>query len=118
MQQQRARAWAALLAAEAAGDPAERFRLAHLGALRAAASLLEGRRTAARRGPRSAWELVERERPELRPWTAYFASGARLRAAVEAGRDVDISAEQAEHVLSMAHLFLEVVGELPMARAS
>jgi hypothetical protein len=41
-----------------------------------------------------------------------------LRAAVESGREPAVSAEQAEHVLSMAELFLEVIEGLPAARAS
>ena len=113
------RAWSELSAAQDAADPAERFRRAHLGALKAGASVLALRRPAAARGrPRSVWELLEREAPELDGWAAYFAGGAALRAAVEAGRDPVVSAEVAEDQLAMARRFLELVEGLPAAKAS
>lgn len=114
-----ARARSELSAAQDAADPAERFRRAHLGALRAGAAVLAQRRPAAVRGrPRSVWELLEREAPELDGWAAYFAGGAALRAAVETGRDPVVSTEAAEDQLAMARRFLELVEDLPAAEAS
>lgn len=118
-QQLLVRAAAELAAARSEPDPAQRFVRAHLAALRAGAAVLAGRANAMPRGrPRAVWELVRREFPELGAWTAYFASGAALRAAVESGREPEISTVQADHVLTMAELFIEVIEGLPAARAS
>jgi predicted ArsR family transcriptional regulator len=113
------RAKSELLLAEAAIDPGERFRRAHLAALRAAAAVLERRALRPVRGrPRSVWELLQRDAPELQRWAAFFASGARLRAAVESGRDPGVTPEQADHLVTMARRFLDVVEERPAAHAS
>lgn len=115
-----ARARGELRAASAAAEPAERFRRAHLAALRVGAAILEVRpaRTGRHR-PAAVWDLVARAAPELGAWVAYFAAGAAIRAAVEAGRDPGVTAEQADHVLSMAGLFLDLVESQPrVARAS
>jgi hypothetical protein len=118
-QQLLARAATELAAAEAEPDPAQRFLRAHLAALRAGASALAGRGSTAARGrPRAVWELVRREVPELGAWTAYFAAGAALRAAVESGREPPVSRDQADQVLTMAGLFIEMIEGLPAARAS
>lgn len=105
--------------AEAADEPAERFRHAHLCAIRAASAVIAARQPpSARRRPRSVWELTAAAAPELRAWAAYFASGAPLRAAVEAGRAPLVANDQADHVLSMARLFLDVVEGSSADRAS
>ena len=76
-----------LAEAAATADPGERFRLAHLSALRTAAavSAQRGRPASARRRLMSVWVLLERVAPEHADWAAYFAAGAPIRAAVEAG---------------------------------
>ena len=66
----------------------ERYRLAHLAALRFAAALFaeraqpSGRR---HRGPVNAWVLLVSMAPDLGEWAAFFAAGAPTRAALEAG---------------------------------
>lgn len=114
------RARGELAAARSATEPAERFRRAHLAALRVGAAVLALRRISnVRSRPTAVWELVGRAAPELYAWAAYFASGAPIRAAVEAGRESVVTPEQADHVLTMAGMFLELVEELPRAaRAS
>jgi len=62
--------------------PAEKYRSAHLAALRAAASVLALRARPAvsvRRRPTSAWVLLDRIAPELSELCAYFADSARHR---------------------------------------
>jgi hypothetical protein len=116
-----ARARRELTDAEVATDPTQRFQHAHLAALRTAAAVLEMHPKPAPRGRlRTVWELTARAAPELSAWTAYFAAGASLRAAVESGRESAVSLVQADHLLSMAGMFLETV-ETPasvLARAS
>lgn len=105
----RARAW--LAEANRAAAAAERFRLAHLAALRAAAALfaVRSRPGSAPRRLRSAWALLDSVAPELADWSAYFASGAAARAAVEAGAVSAVSQRQADEQLRAANEFLELV---------
>lgn len=108
-----ARADAELLAAQFSSEPGERFVHAHLAALRAAAAVIAVRgRPLGRRAPRAAWEMLAVVAPELEAWSAYFASGAALRRAVEAGRLDAVDAARAESVLCSAEDFLDEVGEL------
>jgi hypothetical protein len=113
-----ARARQELAAATDATDPAERFRRAHLAALRIGASVLAERRVTVRGRPRPVWELVEREAPELERWAAYFAAGAALRAAIESGREPVVAPDVAEAELAMATRFLDLVEAEPEAWAS
>ena len=71
----------------ATDDPGERFRLAHLSALRTAAAVSAQRGPPGERPRRlmSVWVLLERVAPEYAEWAAYFAAGAPVRAAIEAG---------------------------------
>ena len=71
----------------AAADVGERFRFAHLAALRVAAAVLaeRGRPASARRRLISVWVLLDSVAPELADWAALFAAGAPVRAAIEAG---------------------------------
>ena len=96
--------------AEGAQVPGERYALAHLAALRAAAAVLAARtRPHGRRGrPVSAWRLLTEVAPELTEWAAFFASGAPKRAAAEAGRPV-VSRREADDLMRDAELFLLVV---------
>jgi hypothetical protein len=91
-------------------DPDERFRLAHLAGLRAAAALIADRaRPGARRGPTSAWVLLVEVAPELTEWAGYFAAGVSKRAAIEFGsRDV-VTAREADDLVRGGSQFLTLV---------
>ncbi|MCL2454340.1 MAG: SAV_6107 family HEPN domain-containing protein [Micrococcales bacterium] len=105
-----ARADGELVAAALCGQPWERYLHAHLAALRAAAAVLDVRGTPRGRGvPRDVWGLAERVAPELAGLWAYFAAGAPLRAAVEAGRTDRVSAERADEVVGCAEQTVEAV---------
>ena len=67
--------------AVAADEPGERFRLAHLSALRTAAAVSAqfGRPAATRRRLMSVWVLLERIAPQHADWAAYFAAGKMAR---------------------------------------
>ena len=93
-----------------AGEPGERFRLAHLAALRSAAALFAQRaRPAGKRRLVSAWVLVDAVAPELAEWSAYFAGTAGKRAAVEAGAHSVVSERDAEDQLHAAEQFVTLV---------
>ncbi|GAA4733096.1 hypothetical protein GCM10023216_26600 [Isoptericola chiayiensis] len=105
------RADAELASALRTADPAERFVHAHLAALRSAAALVELHDGGVPRGrARPVWELLTRVEPELGAWSVYFASGARLRAAVDAGRAEGVSAQRADELLACAEDFRDEVG--------
>ena len=120
--------------AEAAAVPApgQRYALAHLAALRAAAAVLACRAQAtpvmptvmpiatpigaptspvpARRSrPTSAWVLLAGVAPELAEWAAFFAAGARKRAAAEAGLAGVVTPREADDLLRDAQSFLAVI---------
>ncbi len=110
----------ALTEASAADEPGERFRLAHLSALRTAAALCahRGRPASVRRKLMSVWVLMERVAPEYAEWAAYFAAGASLRAAVEAGASSAVTPRAADDQLRAAGEFLLLVeGSLGMLAA-
>jgi SAV_6107-like HEPN len=100
-----------LAEAAAADSAAERFRLAHLAALRTAAAVFadRGRPVSARRRLVSAWVLVESVAPELSEWAGYFAAGAAARAAVEAGAVSAVTSRDADDQLRAAGEFLMLV---------
>jgi hypothetical protein len=106
-----AQAHSALAAAAAARDPGERFSTAHLAALRAAAALcaVRGRPALARRRLLSVWVLLQRVAPEHAEWAVYFAAGAQIRAAAEAGALSAVSERAADDQLRAAREFLGVV---------
>ncbi len=97
--------------AAATTDNGERFRLAHLSALRTAAavSAQRGRPAATRRRLMSVWVLLERVAPEHADWAAYFAAGAPVRAAIEAGAVSAASARAADDQFRAATEFLATV---------
>jgi hypothetical protein len=97
-------------AARADGD-GERFRLAHLAALRVAAAVVarRGRPPAARRRLMSVWVVLDRVAPDLADWGAFFAAGARARAAIEAGAHGVVARREADDQLRAATQFLAVV---------
>jgi hypothetical protein len=107
------RADAELVAAGLAGSPAERFVHAHLGALRAAAAVVALRgRPAARSRARSVWDMLALVEPSLAAWSVYFAGGARIRAAVDAGRDEAVEGRQADEIMACAEDFRDEVAML------
>ena len=93
--------------------PAERYATAHLAALRAAAAVLACRArpagTGRRSRPTSAWVLLSEVAPELAEWAAFFAAGARKRAAAEAGLPSAVTAREADDLVRDAETFLAVV---------
>lgn len=101
-----AAARAGLVDAEAAQVPRERYALAHLAALRAAAAVLAARARPAqtRRRPVSAWQLLAVVAPELGEWAEFFSAGATKRAAAQAGRPV-ASQREADDLLRDAARF-------------
>jgi len=104
-----------LLEAASAATPAERYAAAHLAALRAAAAVLACRaRPAGRSGvrrsrPTSAWVLLSAVAPELGEWAAFFAAGARKRAAAEAGLPGAVTAREADDLVREVEQFLLLV---------
>ena len=98
--------------AAATTSPGERYALAHLAALRAAAAVLSCRAqpaTPQRGRPRSAWVLLSQVAPELAEWAQFFASGAGKRAAAEAGVAGVVTPREADDLLRDAQSFLSVV---------
>ena len=109
--------------------PGQRYALAHLAALRGAAAVLAcrarpavapaagntgggptGGLTGGRRSrPTSAWVLLSAHSPELAEWAAFFAAGARKRAAAEAGLAGVVTPREADDLLRDATSFLAVV---------
>jgi hypothetical protein len=57
----------------------------------------------------SVWVLLERIAPEHADWAAYFAAGAAMRAAIEAGAVSAVSARAADDQLRAATEFLALV---------
>jgi hypothetical protein len=101
---------------EAAGTerPGERYATAHLAALRAAAAVLACRArpesgVRRRSRPTSAWVLLATVAPELQEWAAFFAAGARKRAAAEAGLPAAVTPREADDLVRDAETFLAVV---------
>jgi hypothetical protein len=113
--------------AEAVLEPRapEKYRSAHLAALRAAAAVLALRArpvSASRRRPTSAWVLLEAVAPELAEWTVYFADSAQRRAAIEAGATSVVSERDADDLLRATGEFIAIaermVGGLVLGVAS
>lgn len=94
--------------------PGERYALAHLAALRAAAAVLAERaraRPGYRGRPASAWRLLAAVAPELTEWAGFYAAGAPKRAAAEAGLPV-IGIREADDLLRQTGTFIEGVEAL------
>ncbi len=91
-------------------DADERFRLAHLAALRSSAALFAERaRPGSRRGPTSAWVLLAEVAPEMTDWATYFSAGAAKRAAIEFGSHGVVSAREADDLVRGSSDFLHLV---------
>jgi hypothetical protein len=104
--------------AAATTAPGERYALAHLAALRAAAAVLACRTQpqARRAKPRSAWVLLAEVAPEMREWAEFFAAGAAKRAAAEAGLAGVVTPREADDLLRDAESFLAVVETTLLSR--
>lgn len=104
---------AVLLEAAATPDAGERFRLAHLSALRTAAAVAaeRGRPASVRRRLMNVWVLLEKVAPEYAEWAALFAAGAPLRAAVEAGAVSAVTTRAADDQVRAATEFLALVDD-------
>jgi hypothetical protein len=100
--------------AERETDPAERFIGAYLAALRGAAAVLaaHGRPHRGRSRPASTWVLLDADAPELREWSAFFASNSATRADAQAGITGRVTAEAAAELVRAAKPFLELVRRL------
>ncbi|QDW63083.1 SAV_6107 family HEPN domain-containing protein [Oerskovia sp. KBS0722] len=108
-----ARADAELVAAGLTADPAERFVHSHLGALRSAAAVVALRgRPSPRSRARSVWDMLALVEPGLSAWSVYFAGGAGIRAAVDAGRFDAVEARQADEIMACAEDFRDEVAML------
>ncbi|WP_372668696.1 SAV_6107 family HEPN domain-containing protein [Amycolatopsis kentuckyensis] len=103
-----------LAEAERETDSVERFVGAYLAALRGAAAVLaaRGRPHRGRARPASTWVLLDSVAPELREWSAFFASNSAARAAAQAGITGKVTAESADGLVHAATPFLELVRRL------
>lgn len=97
-----------------AGDIADRYAAAHLGALRGAAALLATRPKPTARALKhaSVWVLMAKVAPELEEWANYFAAGSAKRKAAEAGITRLISDQDATEMVRQTSDFLEVIEQL------
>jgi SAV_6107-like HEPN len=84
----------------------ERYRQAHVAALRGAAAVLGGRRHTGRGRPMSAWLLLDDVAPELADWSAYFRDSAVRRAAIEAGSAAAVTDRDADDLVLAVGEFL------------
>ena len=102
-----------LTAASIAPTAGERYAAAHLAALRAAAAVLAARSRPSSRRSRvlSVWVVLPQIAPQLGEWSAFFAAGARKRAAAEAGLDI-VSHREADDLVRDADAFLIRVCEV------
>lgn len=98
--------------ARATTEAGERYVAAHLAALRAAAAVLAVRGRPRRGATLNVWEVLPRVAPELTEWAAFFAAGARRRAAVEAGLHAAATTREADDLVRDATTFCDVVAEL------
>lgn len=101
----------ALAAAEAAEQPAQRYLLAHLAALRIAAEAMAGRPR--RRGAlhsldgthRNVWAVLPEVAPELGEWAEYFATLQLKRQAIAAGAVALVGDREADDLVRDARAF-------------
>ena len=108
----------ALVAAEFAETPAERYLHAQLAALRVAATILAARARAASSGRlRNVWQVVGEVAPEFAEWAGYFAATQAKRQAVAAGEHFLVSPREADDLVRDAQAFHDEVARR-FARAS
>ena len=107
-----ARADGELVAAQFSAEPWEQFSHAHLAALRAAAAVVAARgRPGGRGAPRTVWGMLEQVAPELGVAARFFADGAALRSAVDAGRFDQVDDDRAERTLVAAEDLVDAARE-------
>ena len=105
------RSHATLEAACRASETSERYRDAHLGALRAAAAVVAARTTPGPRSrPRSVWQVLPVVAPELGEWAVFFAACSTRRSVLDRGGR--IAPREADDLLRQAEMFLEIVQDL------
>lgn len=98
-----------LLQACHADTAEERYRLAHLAALRAAAAVLAAdARRAPGSGPRNVWAVLPPVAPELAEWAQFFEGTARRRSLLERGAVV-VTTREADDLVRQVETFLELV---------
>ena len=101
---------AALVTAELADTPADRYLQAHLAALRVAATILAARaRAASGARLRNVWQVVGEVAPEFAEWAGYFAAIQGKRQAVAAGATALVSPREADDLLRDAQAFHDAV---------
>lgn len=100
--------------AERETDPAQRFAIAYLAALRAAAAVLalRGRPHRGPAKPMSVWVLLTSIAPELKDWAAFFASASATRAAVQAGITRFVTARAADDLVRQAGHFTHLIDKV------
>lgn len=106
------RAHDAILEAELAEHPSERFLAAHLAALRVAAIILTvrgGPAAGSRSRRRNAWDVVADVAPEFAEWATFFAATEPKRDAVRSGARAIVTAREADDLVRDARAFLTVV---------
>ena len=112
------RARDALLGAELAEAAAERYLLAHLAALRVAATVLGARAHATTRGRlRNVWQLVGEVAPEFSEWAGFFAAIQVKRQAVAAGAATIVTHREADDLVRDARAFHDAVSRRLAAAA-
>ena len=99
-------------------DPAQRFAIAYLASLRAAAAMLalRGRPHRGRARPTSAWVLLTKLAPELSEWADFFASGSATRAAILAGVTRHVSDRTADDLVRQAAQFTDLIADAVAGR--
>ena len=107
------RARGAILTAELADRPGDRYLAAHDAALQVAAVVLKWRANPAagarRSRPRNAWRMLADVAPEFAEWAAFFAATEVKREAVRAGATTIVSAREADDLVRDAQGFLATV---------
>ncbi len=101
---------AALVGAELADSPAERYLQAQLAALRVAATILAARARAASGGRlRNVWQVVGEVAPEFSEWAGFFAATQGKREAVAAGAIAIVTVREADDLVRDAQAFHDAV---------
>lgn len=101
---------AALVGAELADTPAERYLQAQLAALRVAATILAARAQAASGGRlRNVWQVVGEVAPEFSEWAGFFAATQGKREAVAAGAIAIVTVREADDLVRDAQAFHDAV---------
>ena len=101
---------AALVGAELADTPAERYLQAQLAALRVAAAILAARAHAASGGRlRNVWQVVGEVAPEFAEWAGFFSATQGKREAVAAGAVAIVTVREADDLVRDAQAFHDAV---------